>query len=159
MLLGLLKYRWIILAAGIFLAGWSVNGWRLNGKIEGLKADHAEQEAKAAQLYALGVEALRKREQELTERVNDAETKRLADAKKQAAIAYGLRSERDSLRGSITAYAEAYGTAENSASSSRDRAIALGNLLQEALRSSEEGAIDGERCEGNVRSLLDAWPK
>lgn len=34
-------YFYGALAVGLFIAGWSVNGWRLNSKIERMKADHA----------------------------------------------------------------------------------------------------------------------
>jgi hypothetical protein len=36
-------YFYGALAVGLFLAGWSVNGWRLNAKIEKLNAAHTKQ--------------------------------------------------------------------------------------------------------------------
>jgi len=150
---------YLAVIAGLFAAGWAVNGWRWSAKYEALVADHQTKVAQAESAAREATEALRKREQENAKRLQDAETKRQADLRKQDRVAAGLRTERDSLRNSITAYAEAYGAAGDSEAAARDRAVALGNLLQEALQSSEESAIDGERCEGNVRSLLESWPK
>lgn len=36
-------YFYGALAVGLFLTGWSVNGWRLNAKIEKLNAEHIKQ--------------------------------------------------------------------------------------------------------------------
>jgi hypothetical protein len=37
-----------VIAAALFAAGWSVEGWRMGGKISDLEREHAEQAAKTA---------------------------------------------------------------------------------------------------------------
>lgn len=45
----LVPYRWLILAALLFGAGWQINGWRLNAEIADLKREHAEEKARESQ--------------------------------------------------------------------------------------------------------------
>ncbi len=154
--LTLIKYA--VLCSGIFIAGWTVNGWRLNSKIDSIKAEHAQAQAKAAELYALDVEKVRQREQQNAKRLQDAESKRIAEQKNQAIVADSLRRERDGLRDTINDYAQASGAASDSLTSCRNRASTLGNLLSESLRVQEELATDAEREAANARLLLEAWP-
>lgn len=143
----------------VFAAGWVLNGWKKDAQIDQLKAQHSQTVAAAAQEASKAIEILRAREKENQERLRDAEILRQQEQKRLAATANALRNERDSLRNSITAYAQAYGAAGDSEAAARDRAAALGNLLAEALRIGEENAIDGESCTANIRALLNAWPK
>jgi hypothetical protein len=155
--LPLIKYA--VLCSGIFIAGWTVNGWRLNSKIDALKAEHATAQAKAAEEHASAVESLRAREKQNLKRLQDAQTLREQELKKQAIVADSLRLERDGLRDTINDYAQASGAASDSLTSCRDRASTLGNLLSESLRVQEELATDAEREAGNARLLLEAWPR
>jgi succinate dehydrogenase/fumarate reductase-like Fe-S protein len=55
-------YFYSALAIVLFFAGWAVNGWRLNSKIERMKVDHLENVNKAQQA---GYELANKSEQDL----------------------------------------------------------------------------------------------
>lgn len=69
-------------------------------------------------------------------------------------------AESGKLRGEIAAYASGGSTAPGDpCTSERDRAIALGQLLAEALRVSAEGANDAETNADAVRTLLKGWPQ
>lgn len=89
----------------------------------------------------------------------DALDKERAASSRIAADLRRTRTERDGLRDQISAYAAGGGDASaDSVAACRGRTAALGNLLDEALRASEESAADGERCEAGARALLEAWP-
>lgn len=86
----------------------------------------------------------------------DAERKRAARA---AAVAADLRRHADSLRDDIAAFAAGRDAANDSAAACAGRALALGGVLDAALRDSATCAEAGERDAGIARGLRESWPE
>jgi hypothetical protein len=122
--------------------------------------DRAISEHNAAAMAAS--DAYRRLEQALNTRIQEAQDALLKERAASTQVVAALnraRTERNGLRDQINAYAAGSGRAgEDSVAACRDRAQALGSLLDEALRVGEESAGDGEQCEAGVRALLKAWP-
>ena len=123
--------------------------------------DQAVSDHNAAAMAAS--EAYRRLEQEAAAKVKGAQDALDKERKNATRIAADLRTEREranGLRDQIAAFASGGGDANtDSVAACRGRATALGGLLDEALRASEESAADGERCEAGARALLEAWPR
>lgn len=119
-----------------------------------------------AQLTATALDAATKyraHEAELTAKVKGAQDEYNALQGKHARAIVAERAalaESGKLRGEIAAYASGGGTAPgDTCTPERDRAIALGQLLAEALRVSAEGAAEAEANGDAVRALLSSWPR
>ncbi len=76
-----------------------------------------------------------------------------------------VRAELGELRDTLAGYAAGTGAAQNTGSSDRDRAIALGSLLGEAVGVADEAVsvateatAAAESAGDAVRALTDAWP-
>ena len=156
----------MVLVAGLGIAGTGI--W-FKARSVYLKQGRAEVQAVLDRAVAdhnataaAASDAYRRLEQALNARIQEAQDalfkERAASAKVVAAL-NRARTERNGLRDQISAYAAGGGSAaSDSVAACRDRAQALGTLLDEALRVSEESAGDGESCEAGVRTLLRAWP-
>lgn len=78
--------RWEIVAVGVtlvagFIAGWSVNGWRIGAQVDRLKADHAR-------AYAEALEASKAAEKALTgqsEKIRKDTNAKIAEIRRTAA--------------------------------------------------------------------------
>lgn len=105
----------------------------------------------------------RAREAELSAKVQEAQhdyTVLQADHARAIVASRAALAESGRLRGEIAAYAAGSGgTPGDACASDRDRAIALGQLLAEALRADAQSANDAEVNGDAVRALLSAWPK
>lgn len=153
------------LIGGVGMCGTGVYGYfkgKTTGRAEVQRVlDQAVADHNAAAMSAS--EAYRRLEQEAQAKVKgaqDALDKERAASSRIAADLRRTRTERDGLRDQISSYAAGGGDASaDSVAACRGRAAALGNLLDEALRASEESAADGERCEAGARALLEAWPQ
>ena len=139
----------MVLAIGLYVYGYS------SGKAAKQKDWDV---AKAAQVLEQlkAVEKARVTEAAWATKLQDAQNARELDNKRNARIATGLRNELDGLRGDITTFAR--GPAEDSIRSCGERATGLGQLLGQALRTSEECAGRGEAVSADLRAVLAAWP-
>lgn len=105
----------------------------------------------------------RAHEAELTAKVRSAQDEYTALQTQHARAIVASRAalaESGRLRGEIAAYAAgSRGPTDDTCTPERDRAIALGQLLAEALRADAESANDAETNADAVRALLASWPK
>lgn len=146
------------------LAGIGVQTVRLSHSETELaveKADRAEDVRRATQAALVQSESYRTLEQQLTKTKEDAEHVRIKDQAASAAVAAGLRAERDGVRRDLAAYAAGGGgaAAVDTVAACRDRAAALGDALAGSLRTEEDLTDQLERRDSDTRSLLDAWPR
>lgn len=144
-------------AATIAASGWAMleRGGKL--KVIAEFADYraaAEQAARDAEAKARAAEETMRLRVQGASRDIQTEQERTARVRRELAAA---RTERDGLRDQIGAFARGEPTTDTAAAC-RQRAEALGALLDEALRAGEESAGDGESCEADKRGLLRAWP-
>ena len=156
----------VVLVAGLGIAGTGLwfkarSVYLKQGRAEvQVVLDRAIAEHNAAATAAS--DAYRRLEQALNARIQEAQDALFKERAASAKVVVALnraRTERNGLRDQINSYAAGGGSAANdSVTACRDRAQALGTLLDEALRVSEESAGDGEQCEAGVRALLKAWP-
>lgn len=95
-----------------------------------------------------------------TKEAQDEQLKQHNEVARTLAALQRARTERDGLRDQLAAYA-AGGTAgaADTVAACHTRAQALGALLDETLRTSEEGAADGESCNADLGTVLNAWPR
>lgn len=156
------------LLAGSFALGaasggglaWTVQGWRLGAEIKSLEAQHAQAVADANKLALTASENYRREEHRLSKKVKGAENVLKTETVKNAAVAAGLRAERDGLRNEIAAFAAgASGATDDTAAAASDRAQRLGALLADTLQREEDFAGAAEDNAASVRALLTAWPK
>ena len=140
----------LVIAAGLYFYGHS------SGKAAKQKDWDV---AIAAQLRAqvIAVEKRIETEAEWNAKLQEAQHARELDNARNARIASGLRNELNGLRGDITTFAR--GPAQDSATACGERATGLGQLLGQALRTSEECAGRGEAVSADLRSVLMSWPK
>lgn len=156
----------VVLVAGLGIAGTGLwfkarSVYLKQGRAEvQVVLDRAIAEHNAA--FAAASDAYRRLEQTLNARIQEAQNALLKERAASTQVVAALnraRTERNGLRDQISAYAAGSGRpGEDSVTACRDRAQALGSLLDEALRVGEESAGDGEQCEAGVRALLKAWP-
>lgn len=107
-------------------------------------------------------EAYRRLEQLANQRIQEAQNALVNERAASHKVVDALnraRTERDGLRDQITDFARRGDPAADTVAACRNRAQALGSLLDEALRVGEESAGDGESCEAGIRALLSAWPR
>lgn len=154
-----------IVLAGLSAAGAGLWAWHKRGQladadkaaaISTMQTQHERDLGKANQRIAELEAADAKRVKE----AQDAQIRNQADIDRMARELARMRLQRDGLLDTIAAYAA--GRAEGEAdtlAACNTRAQALGGLLGEALRASEEGAADGERCNNDLRTVLNAWPR
>ena len=138
-------------------------------QISSLQAEYSKNKAQweseklaAAESARAQEAAQRLREQNLTTRLQDAETQlesQREDLRRTAAALSRTRTERDGLRDQIAGYASGGAAAADTLTAARNRADRLGRLLGESLRVQEELAGGAESEAANVRALLGGWPK
>ena len=139
----------LILAIGLYGYGYS------SGKTSKQKDWDV---AKAAQIQEQlkSIEKVRATEAAWATKLQEAQNARELDNARNARIASGLRTELNGLRGDIATFAR--GPAEDTASACGERAASLGQLLGQALRTSEECAGRGEAVSADLGAVLGAWP-
>jgi hypothetical protein len=139
-----------LLALSVASSGWLY--WRLDAAQDELKEVKAGIVA-AALAYS---EAARKTEQQHAERIAHAQRTREQEVSRSRRAADLLRVERDGLRNEIAAFAT--GPADDTGPACRERATALGALLDDALRTAAACAAGAEQHASDVRALQGAWP-
>ena len=146
----LMPYRWLILAALLFGAGWQINGWRMGRQI-------AEIERDAANAKAAAVNESRAKEQYYVSKLQEAqsaltksqETIRTLSAA-NVAISNGLRDTANSIKSRLPSL---------TADALRDVARTYGDIFTECQTRRGELAETAERLNAEKRALIEAWPK
>lgn len=157
----------VVLSIGA-AAGWAVNGWRLSGTIERLKATHARHIATQQQASADVIGRTLLRERELQDRLQEAEHNAQAAKQKLGsqladsdAAARRLSEQLSDLSGRIGSDT---GTAAECAAA-RQASGVLAELLGEAdelagvyAAEAEGSRIAGTACERRYDSLIPTQP-
>jgi hypothetical protein len=137
-----------VVAAGV--AGWMMNGWRLNAQIDRLVSDHATQLAKANADALARYVAMETKKQEALDEANRI-------AKRNASAAVVARADADRLRDQISA--SSYNLSAATLPSIRNYSAALSFVLGECVEEIERlaKAADGHALDAGT--LMRAWPK
>jgi hypothetical protein len=136
-----------VVAAG--LAGWTMNGWRLNAQIDRMVSEHSQAVAKANADALAQYTAMERKKQEALNEANRI-------AQRNAAAAAVARADANRLRDQI-ATADRVSTA--TVASLRNYTTTLSVVFGECV-SELEGlakAADGHALDS--RTLMGAWPK
>ena len=138
---------------GAVIAGalaWNVQGWRLGNEINGIKAQHAAESAKAQA-------DTRAKELAFNQKLQDAQneaTKRETKLRTDAATA---RRAADGLRGALYEFRASLPNASTSALVARaDTAAELLGACVSEYRGVAEAA---DRIASDRQTLIDAWPR
>ena len=139
--------------AGAILAGvlaWHIQAWRYDAQIEGIKAHHAAESAKAQADTRAAELAFNQRLQDAQNAATKRETKLRADAAAARRTADGLRGTLYEFRASLPNAAPAAVIAR------ADTAAELLGTCADEYRSVAEAA---DRIASDRQTLIDAWPK
>lgn len=140
-----------VAAAAIgFGAGWQINGWRLNNKIDRIELRAANELAAATKKAMEDSAKLQRTKDEAIKQANER-------AQTNARAAAGARAERDRLREQLSSTGLALSSA--SCDSIRNYAAALSDVFGEC---SEELVSLAEKADGHASDALmfeRAWPK
>jgi hypothetical protein len=132
------------------VAGWQINGWRLQSQIDGMVARHTENLAKAnAQALAKYTEMERKKQEALDE------ASKLIKRNADAARSVGL--ERDRLRQQLATANSRMSTA--SCPTVVDYSATLSFVLGECAAEIDGLAKTADGHAVDVRTLINAWPR
>jgi hypothetical protein len=138
-----------IAAVIAFGAGWTANGWRLNGKIDRMVAEYSQAMAQAGQNAMLESARLQKLKDEA---LNEANKIAQANAKSAASA----RSELDRLRRQL---ASSNDLSAATCASTRQYATTLATVFGECSTRLTEVAKDADGHATDSRTLEKAWPK
>jgi hypothetical protein len=148
---------WIPWWVWIALAGLGVLGWTQHKAKAATAALQVARNDLATQVQQTrDIEALRRAETVLNQRVTYAQKQRETELQAARRALDALRADRDRLRDDAAAFAA--GGADDSAATLRERAGTLGRLLGEALQDAGACAADAEQLAADVRALRAAWP-
>lgn len=136
----------IVISATI---GWTMNGWRLNGKIDRMIAEHSQALATAGQNAMLEAARLQKQKDEALDEANKI-------AQRNANAAASARTELDRLRRQL---ANAPSLSSATCASTRDYAATLATVFGECATRIGEMAKDADGHAADSRTLERAWPK
>ena len=142
----------IIYAVSIAVAaagGWTMNGWRLNSKIDRMVAEHSQAMAQAGQNAMLEAARLQKLKDEALNEAN-----RIAQQNAKAAAA--ARSELDRLRRQL---ANANDLSTATCPSTRDYAATLATVFGECATRIGELAEKADGHAVDSATLNGAWPR
>ena len=139
----------LIAAVIAFGAGWTANGWRLNGKIDRMVAEYSQAMAQAGQNAMLESARLQKLKDEA---LNEANKIAQANAKSAASA----RAELDRLRRQI---ASSNDLSAATCASTRQYATTLATVFGECSTRLTEVAKDADGHAVDSRTLEKAWPK
>jgi hypothetical protein len=136
--------------AATFILGWTVNGWRINSKMDHMVAEHERQIAKA---NADALEQYAAMERKKQEAINEANK----IAQRNARAATDARNDLERVRKQVTDTASSLPTA--SCPSARDYATTLSTVFKECVGRLEEMAKDADGHALDSRTLNQAWPR
>lgn len=144
---------------GILLLALSAQTVRLsNAKAETEKerASHATTQKNYAEAVANALEARRKFEIELQEKVNEAVRKAQKQAEQDRAAAAAARADADSLRQQLSEARNALANAPSAAII--DYAVTVSELFDNCVREYQSMAEKAQGHASDVKTLIDAWP-
>ncbi len=136
------------LAIGL-ATGWTANGWRLNGKIDRMIAEHSQALATAGQNAMLESARLQKLKDEALDEANKI-------AQRNAQAATNARTQLDRLRRQL---ANTPSLSSATCASTRDYAATLATVFGECATRIGEMAKDADGHAADSRTLEKAWPK
>jgi hypothetical protein len=129
--------------------GWAANGWRLNGKIDRMVAEHSQALAQAGQNAMNEAARLQKQKDEALDEANKI-------AQRNAKDAASARTELDRLRRQL---ATTNDLSTASCPSTRDYAATLAVVFGECATRIGELAEKADGHAVDSRTLEKAWPK
>lgn len=143
-----------LIAAAVSLAvglttGWVANGWRLNGKIDRMMAEHSQALAQAGQNAMNEAARLQRQKDEALDEANKI-------AQRNAKDAASARTELDRLRRQL---ATTNDLSTASCPSTRDYAATLAVVFGECATRIGELAEKADGHAVDSRTLEKAWPK
>ena len=130
-------------------AGWTANGWRLNGKIDRMIAEHSMAIAEAGRNAMAESARLQKLKDDALDEANRT-------AQKNAAAAASARAELDRLRRQIASQPS---LSNSTCASVRDYAETLAVVFGECSTRIAEMAQDADGHSADSRTLQQSWPK
>ncbi|WP_454710937.1 DUF2514 family protein [Cupriavidus nantongensis] len=156
----------LALGACLFAAGWTVNGWRLDGRIQQMQVDQAKDREGQATALAAASEAARAEEQRRTAEqrgiANAAAKERdqaLADARAAGAVAEQLRVRAVQL--AAAARAASHSAAAGGSAAAGDPLDVLTDVLSRAdaragdlAEYADRARIAGQACERSYDALI-----
>lgn len=148
--------------------GWKLQGWRMAGQIEAVRADleaakatHARAVSEAASAALAQSEAHRNTEAAYRRQIEEATHARTRERATLAARAAAADRAAGSLRDQLAAYTctAPGGPASDPGAASGDRSASLGDVLDGVLRDYRAAVAAAEDHAADVRTLLRAWPR
>jgi hypothetical protein len=136
------------LAIGV-ATGWTANGWRLNGKIDHMMAEHTLALAEAGRNAMIESARLQKQKDEALDEANKL-------AQKNAQAAATARSELDRVRRQL---ANSATISSSTCTSTRDYASTLSTIFGECAARLTEVAKDADGHAADSRTFQNSWPK
>ena len=137
----------VALIAGA-LAGWTVNGWRLQAKIDNMVAEHSQAVQAATERAMAETNRLQKEK-------DDAIAKAQIKVQANAAAAAAARRERDGLRDDLAASRVAF--ASSSHASLTAHAETLSIVFEQCVREYSEVAAKADSHALDTEILFNAW--
>ena len=147
-----LKTMVITTAAALIIgatAGWTANGWRLNGKIDQMIARHSLDLSKATEVALNESIRLQKLKDEALDEANKT-------AQKNANAAASARSELDRVRRQL---ANSVTIGSSTCASTRNYADTLSLVFGECATRLTEVAKDADGHAADSRTFQRAWPR
>ena len=139
----------LIAAVIAFGGGWVTNGWRLNGKIDRMIAEHSQALATAGQNAMNEAARLQKLKDEALDEANKT-------AQRNATAAAAARTELERLRRQL---ASTPSLSSATCASTRDYAATLAAVFGECATRIGEMAKDADGHAADSATLERAWPK
>ena len=145
--LSIVLYAASIAVAGV--TGWTMNGWRLNGKIDSMVAEHSQALAEAGKNAMLESARLQKLKDDALDEANKIAQKNAADATR-------ARTELERLRRELANRAT---VANATCASTRDYAATLAVIFGECATAIGEMAEAADGHALDSRTLQQSWPR
>lgn len=139
----------IILVLGITI-GATVNGWRLNGEIKEIKAEHAQAELEFQARARVQEHTWNTKIQEAANAANKREEILRADADRARSAAIGLRGQLADINRRLPELAE---------QAVRQYAAALGDVFGECTERYTALAEKAGGHASDVQTLMGSWPR
>lgn len=137
-------------AAIAFAGAWKTQDWRYGAQIATIKAQHAEDYAKAQQRALDETTRLQAQKDKATKDAEKRALKNAADLATARLVGDGLRDELAAARLQLS---------EASRNSLNQYAATLGDVFAECVRRYQELAGKADGHASDSRTLIDAWPK
>ena len=137
-----------VVVAGI--AGWTMNGWRLNAQIDRMVSEHSQALARANAEALAKYTAMERKKQEAIDEANRI-------AQRSARAAADARADARRLRDSLNA--STYGLSTASVPSLRLYSTTLSAVFGECVAEIEGLAQTADGHALDSRTLMGAWPR